>query len=250
MSLEALANMEYPGRFIIIGANELHEAVVVYGITGRSPSSQARKLVDYGDCIDVEPTDEKVLAGGNKDLLIYPAIRFENAGIVVSNGIQTNSIAPIRRGIGLHMEVVDYNAVPVLWRGLLEHEYEPDEPNYTPRIAGCITWANEAALAIIKRDVESSVLKNYFEVPLILGRGKLIATYTGANEKPLPSFQGEPLDVSIEWQSAGQTAEAVYAALAPKNPEQDFRVSVAAVHYNLKNHTRNISIINRSEFGG
>ena len=93
--LEGLKNltlMEYPGRVIIIGQDRnARNDVVIYAITGRSPSSQARKLVKESHAIWARPTDEETIKKGNLDLLVYPAIMI-SGGIAVGNGRQTPDI--------------------------------------------------------------------------------------------------------------------------------------------------------------
>ena len=101
----------------------------------------------------------------------------------------------------------------VLHAGLSAWEYEPDEPNWTPRISGCI--AENAALSVLKRAGNGGVIRNTFEFPLIAGQGRMVATYTGVNANPLPSFAGEPLDVALPFGSAREAAEGLYDALAP-----------------------------------
>ena len=217
--LETLSRMEYAGRVIIIGKSPNGSSIVMYAITGRSPSSQARRLVidEKNKSVFVKPTDEEALKTGQVDLLVYSSLMYKN-GITVSNGKQTNDIA---ENLSLDMEPVE-----VLLKGLKKWDYEPDEPNYTPRISGCIT-SKGAALSVVKRAPHGKPLKYYFDVPLIEAKGKLIATYTGANEKPIPSFVGEPLDVELPHSSAGECAEAMYQALGPKGDKPDYRVSCA-----------------------
>ena len=92
MGLESLARMEYPGRFIILGKDSGGEhAVVVYGLTGRSPPSRARRLEPEKDQVRVVPVDEQAVSAGNRDLLVYPAMMFKRQGIAVSNGAHTES---------------------------------------------------------------------------------------------------------------------------------------------------------------
>ena len=226
MELENIAKMEYPGRLIIIGRDISGEKdIVAYAITGRSPSSQARKL-DYDSIISkiiVKPTNEEELKKGNIDLLIYPAI-YCQGGIAVSNGKQTENI---KAWFEKNADPVD-----VLRNSLSKWDYEPDAPNYTPRISSCITYEKGAALSIIKRAEDGSSMKNYFKIPLIPGKGKLIATYTGENKNPLPSFAGEPLDVELKGNTTEAITEGIYNALGPKANQNDFRVSVATVFYN------------------
>lgn len=218
--LEALSNMEYPGRVIIIGRSPQGDDVVMYAITGRSPSSQARRLEIDKEIkkIFVKPTDEETLKTGQPELLIYSAIMYDR-GMVVGNGKQTEDIN----------SCMDADKLPaeVLLNGQKNWDYEPDEPNYTPRISGCITGTG-AALSVIKRAEDGAVIKHYFDIPLIPGKGKMIATYTGINEKPLPSFSGEPIDVEITSLTADACVETMYEALGPEEGQPDFRVVAAS----------------------
>ncbi len=224
-NLEPLSKMEYAGRVIIIGRNPGGANIVMYAITGRSPSSQARRLVidEKSRSIFVKPTDEETLKTGQVDLLVYSSLIYKT-GITVSNGKQTDDIAA---SLSPDMEPTE-----VLLRGLKKWEYEPDEPNFTPRISGCIT-SKGAAFSIIKRAPNGKPLKYYFDTPLIEGKGKLIATYTGNNEKPLPSFIGEPLDVELPYTSANECVEAMYEALGPKGDKPDYRVSCAVAFMDI-----------------
>jgi IMP cyclohydrolase len=220
-NLENVEEMVYPGRIIIIGKSPAGEDVVMYAITGRSPSSQARMLLidEVEKKIFVKPTDEETLKTGNPDLLVYPAI-ICGSGIAVSNGKQTEDVFKCLDA--------DRDPIQVQIDSLVNWEYEPDDPNFTPRISGCIT--SGAALSVLKRAEDGSVIRNYFKIPMIAGKGKLISTYTGVNQNPLPSFSGEPQDVEIPWTSAEEAVTAFYHALGPADGEPDFRVTSAVVY--------------------
>lgn len=220
---DTLQAMPYPGRIVIVGAGPAGRTCVLYAITGRSPSSQARRLeIDAMEQkIFVRPTDEQTLRTGNPDLLVYDAILCGKTGLAVSNGKQTTDVfAALHAGA---------HAGSVLHKGLADWEYEPDEPNWTPRISGCI--ADGAALSVLKRAGNGGVLRNTFEFPLIAGQGRMVATYSGQNATPLPSFAGEPRVLALPFGSAQEAAEALYDALAPADGQPDFRVaSAAAMH--------------------
>jgi len=238
--LEVFEKREYLGRIIIIGKDPRDEnIVIIYAITGRSPSSQARKILFEKNVALVLPTDSDILKEGNIDLLIYPAIIISN-GIAVSNGKHTKDIAKnLQEG---------KNAIDVLKYSLRDWDYEPDEPTYTPRISGCVLSPNEAVLSIIKRAGNGDSEKLFFKFPLIKGKGKMIATYSGENKDPLPSFMGEPVDIELNENTAEKAAESLYNALKPNDKDNDLRVSVACVYANVNNldeyHT---SVINRQE---
>ena len=217
---EELRKMEYPGRVIIIGKSPQGDDVVMYAITGRSPSSQARRLEidEENKNVFVKPTDEETLKTGQPELLVYSAIMYDK-GMVVGNGKQTEDINACMDKEKLPVEV--------LLDGQRKWDYEPDEPNYTPRISGCITNRG-AALSVTKRAEDGAVIKHYFDIPMISGKGKMIATYTGVNEKPLPSFTGEPIDVEITSANADECVEAMYEMLGPQEEQPDFRVVAAS----------------------
>ncbi len=235
--IEALSSMEYPGRVIIIGKGPRGDDAVMYAITGRSSSSQARKLVVSDDKhhVTVTPTDEKLLRTGNPDLLVYHSIIIDQ-GIAVSNGKQTADMPPFFKG--------DAKPLNILQNALNKWEYEPDEPNFTPRISGCVFGG--AALSIIKRSASGSADRMYFEVPRAAGKGKLIATYSGKNLSPLPSFSGEPLDVDIPYKTPEEAVLALYETLRPKEGKPDYRVAAAAV-YRDNGGKIAVSVKNRQE---
>jgi IMP cyclohydrolase len=233
--------MVYPGRLILMGRDPSGKsAIILYAITGRSPSSQARKLEVSDDGIWVKPTDKSILRTGKVDLLIYPSLFILDQGVAVSNGKQTVDVMAC---LGQSQ-----NAAEVLSFALQKWDYEPDEPNFTPRISGCILSSGGAALNIIKRDQDGSSLRNTYEFTLQPGKGKLIATYSGENKDPLPSFMGEPVDLALPEVGAEGLAEAVYSALAPKGKNQDFRVSVACVYTEYLNPINfDVAVTNRIE---
>lgn len=240
MGLEKLHEMTYPGRIIIIGKDGSGKhVVVVYAITGRSPSSQARKIEFEGDSAWVKPTDEDILKTGNIDLLIYPAIILSH-GITVSNGKQSSDV---KNSLEKYQKPVD-----VLTSAMQNWDYEPDAPNFTPRISGCVSSPSHAALSLVKKAQDNSSLKYFYEFPLLPGEGKMIATYTGENRDPLPSFYGDPIDVKIEGRTPEDMAEKVYLAMQPKTPDKDFRVTTACIFsHNLTVETSEVAIINRHE---
>jgi len=238
--LESLSSKEYPGRLIILGRDPSGEnEVAIYAITGRSPSSQARKLEREGDTIWAKPLDQELINQGNRNLLLYPAICLSQ-GIAVSNGQQT---ADIKAFLGQSQ-----NPAEVLTSALGRWDYELDSPNFTPRISGCIISQRKAALGIVRRAADGSSERSVFEIRLRASWGKMIATYKGEDKDPLPSFRGGPLDVRIEKNNPRDMAEAVFKALEPKPDKKEYRVSVACVFSeNLSNDEYEIFIINKHE---
>jgi IMP cyclohydrolase len=235
-----VAKLEYLGRLIVIGAPESGaKAAIVYAITGRSPSSQARRLVRRDGGVWVEPTDEETLKKGNVDLLVYPAVLFAPAGVAVSNGKQT---ADIRGRL-----LAGADPVAALSGALAGWDYEPDAPIFTPRISGCLVGP-EAALSVVRRGPAGETLRSYFEVPPRAGEGRLVSTYEGPNVEPLPVFCGEPRSVGMPGSTAAETVEAFYRELGPDPGGRDFRVAVACVFLDPHAPDRaDIRVINRSE---
>jgi len=232
---------EYPGRLIIIGQEKKGENVLaVYAITGRSVSSQARKMEREEETIWVKPTDKDLLKKGNIDLLIYPSVFCLSQGIAISNGKQSVDVmACLGQG---------ESAAEILAFALKNWDYEPDVPTFTPRISGCILPNMSAALSLIRKAPDDSTLRNIYEFSLTPGKGRMIMTYEGENKDPLPSFVGEPKEVEIAGTSPLEVAENVYMSLAPREGGQDFRVSVACVFgIDILSRKFDTHIINRSE---
>ena len=235
-----LESLEYPGRLIVIGAApEGGQAAIIYAITGRSPSSQARRLVLRDGGIWVEPTDEATLKQGNIDLLVYPAVLFGRAGLAVSNGKQTTDIRDrLASGAG---------PVPALAAALASWDFEPDAPIFTPRISGCLV-GGAAGLSVLRRGPSGETLRSYFEAGLRPGEGRLVSTYEGPNDDPLPVFRGEPRFVDLAGSTAAETAESAYRDLGPEPSGRDFRVAVACVFASPGEPEKaDVRIINRHE---
>jgi IMP cyclohydrolase len=238
-----LTSIEYPGRIIVIGQAERGgNVLVVYAITGRSESSQARIMELEEDTIWVRPTDIKILRKGNVDLLVYPSVFCLSQGIAIGNGKQTVDVmACLGQG---------ESAAEILAFALQNWDYEPDGPTYTPRISGCILPNKRSALSLIKRAMDGTSLRNIYEFSMVPGKGKMIMTYQGENQDPLPSFKGEPRDIDIPGTSAQEVAESIYSSLAPKGGGKDFRVAVAcAFGSDMKMNKFESYIINRAERG-
>jgi IMP cyclohydrolase len=211
----------YPGRVIILGRDRSDEHVIVaYAVTGRSPSSQARKIELEGNCALVRPTDEEILRKGDPELLIYPAICI-GGGIAVSNGKQSKDVCDFLTRGGTPIQVLEAS--------LQTWDYEPDSPNFTPRISGCVLGVDRGALSILKRAEDGRTHRQYFDFPLIPGKGYRIATYKGENQDPLPSFEGEPQMVELSGKTAQETVTAVYESLGSDTSDMDFRVAAVCV---------------------
>jgi IMP cyclohydrolase len=232
--IELLHTMRYPGRFIAIGRDGSH-AVIIYGATGRSLSSLARRFVRSGNAVFMSAVDATVGKEGNPELLEYPALRIFENGAVAANGRHIDDIRSLE----------SRDARKQLSYALSEEAYEPDEYR-TPRITGCIVESKggvDGALHII-RSVSDGIDHASWSVPMINGRGMFISTYAGDDVKPTPSFRGSPRDVSLDFGSAERAAEEVFLSLAPNAGESDYRVGCLAV-YKKAGEEPNIALRNR-----
>ena len=251
--LEHLANMEYPGRGLIIGQDVSGEHnVVVYFLTGRSASSKARKFMELEDgTVKTEVTDEKLILDGNRALLLYTALVPVGNSVAVSNGAQTDLVAVVfRDGFSSSDHAVPSRVLEFAfaYRYLVDDgkggkidltTYEPDVPNNTPRISGLVL-PDAAAMHIVRAGALGKPESKMYGIGYIPGRGALMTTYSGKNLNPLPSFVGDPLPVELQQQSAFCTMKAVYGAL---NPE--YRVDVVAMHINRSTGERRVAIASR-----
>lgn len=190
LSLEQeLKNNAYPGRGIVIGrsANGKY-AVTAYFIMGRSSNSRNRVFVTEGEGIRTEAYDPSKLE--DPSLIIYAPVRVLGNNTIVTNGDQTDTIYD-GMDKGLTFE-----------QSLRSREFEPDSPNYTPRISGVMHVENgeyDFAMSILKsNNGDPSCCNRYtysYDNPKA-GEGRFIHTYMH-DANPLPSFQGEPKVVEI-----------------------------------------------------
>ncbi|MFR4351585.1 MAG: IMP cyclohydrolase [Roseburia sp.] len=191
MSLKnELAGNAYPGRGIVIGKSADGKcAVAAYFIMGRSENSRNRIFVEDGEGIRTQAFDPSKLT--DPSLIIYAPVRVLGNKTIVTNGDQTDTI----------YELMDRQQT--FEQALRTREFEPDAPNYTPRISGIMHIENgmfNYAMSILKSDNgRPDACNRYtfaYENPAA-GEGRFIHTYTG-DGNPLPSFAGEPTWVGIQ----------------------------------------------------
>ncbi len=190
ISLEAeLKNNTYPGRGIVIGTSQDgKKAVTAYFIMGRSANSRNRVFVTEGEGIRTQAFDPAKLE--DPSLIIYAPVRVLGNRTIVTNGDQTDTIYD-----GLDEELTFEQA-------LRKREFEPDGPNFTPRISGVIHIADgryDYSMSILKSnngDADSCSRYTFSYDNPKAGEGRFIHTYA-RNEEPLPSFEGEPKWVDI-----------------------------------------------------
>ena len=183
---EKLASNTYPGRGIVLGMTaDGKQSVAAYFIMGRSVNSRNRVFVEEPDGIRTEAYDPSKLE--DPSLIIYHPVREVGRGLIVTNGDQTDTILEFLER-GLPME-----------QALRTREFEPDGPNWTPRISGLLSPDGSYKLSILKSaDTEGSACaRQTFEYPALPGLGHFLHTYV-CDGNPIPTFQGEPERVAIE----------------------------------------------------
>ena len=179
----------YPGRGIIIGKTpDGKKAVTAYFIMGRSENSRNRIFVEEGQGIRTEAFDPSKLV--DPSLIIYAPVRVLGNDTIVTNGDQTDTVYEgLEKGLTFE-------------QSLRSRQFEPDEPNCTPRISGLLHVADgefHYAMSILKSNNGNPASNNRYtytyENP-IAGEGRFIHTYMH-DANPLPSFEGEPKWISI-----------------------------------------------------
>lgn len=184
-----LQSKTYPGRGIVLGRSaDGRYAVAAYFIMGRSVNSRNRVFVEDGEGIRTEAFDPSKME--DPSLIIYAPVRVLGSKTIVTNGDQTDTIYE-----GLDRQFT-------FEQSLRSRRYEPDGPNYTPRISGVIHLKEgdfNYALSILKSadgNPDSDNRFTYTYSPGVAGTGHFISTYID-DGSPLPSFEGEPLPVAV-----------------------------------------------------
>lgn len=185
---DILKNNSYVGRGIIIGkTKDDKNAVIAYFIMGRSKNSQNRIFVENGEEVVIYPFDKEKVE--DPSLIIYSPIKVLEKQTIVTNGDQTDTIYKyLKQG-------------KTFEQALETREFEPDEPNYTPRISGIVdTTKNEFTykMSILKSADEFGTKCNRytFSYNSLPGIGHFIHTYM-CDGNPIPTFQGEPERIEI-----------------------------------------------------
>ena len=196
----------YPGRGIVLGRTADNQyAVAAYFIMGRSENSRNRVFTETEDGIRTEAHDPSKMV--DPSLIIYHPVRKVGGNLVVTNGDQTDTIRDFL------LEGKSFG------QSLHTREFEPDGPNYTPRISGIIAPDGSFKLSILKSaDGDPSCCHRFFytyDKPLA-GEGRFIHTYMG-DGNPLPSFEGEPKRVVLDAPNAEVLADQIWNALNPDN---------------------------------
>ncbi|MCQ2406974.1 MAG: IMP cyclohydrolase [Oscillospiraceae bacterium] len=232
ISLEKeLQENSYPGRGIILGRSKDGKyAVAAYFIMGRSENSRNRIFVKDGEGIRTQAYDESKCS--DPSLIIYAPVRVLGNKTIVTNGDQTDTI----------YDAMDHQFT--FEQSLRSRKFEPDDPNFTPRISGIIRCENNSfnyALSILKSaegNPESCQRFTFtYENPLA-GQGHFIHTYVG-DGNPLPSFRGEPKLVAISDDIDS------FTDLLWSNLNADNKISLFVRFINTEDGTAETRIINR-----
>ena len=205
---EELKNNAYPGRGIVLGKTpDGKKAVAAYFIMGRSSNSRNRVFVEDGEGIRTQAFDPSKME--DPSLIIYAPVRVLGNKTIVTNGDQTDTIY---EGMDKQM---------TFEQSLRSREFEPDGPNYTPRISGIMHIEKghyNYAMSILKSnngDPKSCCRFTFAYENPVAGEGRFIHTYMHDGD-PLPSFEGEPKPVEISGDIDAFTKE-VWESLNEEN---------------------------------
>ena len=185
---ELLKDNTYPGRGIVIGKTpDGKKAMTAYFIMGRSENSRNRIFTEKNGEVFTEPFDESKVQ--DPSLIIYAALRSYENNLVVTNGNQTDTVVEgLKKG-------------ETFAKALESREFEPDRPNWTPRISGMLTFGDGCftyQMSILKSaDAEGTACNRYtYSYAPLNSLGHFIHTYV-CDGNPIPTFQGEPERMAI-----------------------------------------------------
>ena len=227
-----LRDNAYPGRGVLLGRSEDGKsAVIAYFIMGRSENSRNRIFVETEDGIRTQAYDPAKMT--DPSLIIYHPVRRvadeEGVTTLVTNGDQTDTLRDFMLEGGSYVEALN------------TREFEPDGPNYTPRISGILFPCGSYVLSILKSldGDPGCCVRNYFtyDAPQA-GLGHLIHTYE-SDGNPLPSFCGEPRPVAVTG-DLDQFTRMIWESLNEEN-----KVSLFTSYISLETGETAYRIVNR-----
>ncbi len=229
---ERIAGNSYVGRGVVIGKTEdgAH-AAFAYFIMGRSENSRNRIFAESEGDVYTRPFDESKVE--DPSLIIYAAVRAYENKLVVTNGDQTDTVVEGLKNGGTFESA------------LRTRTFEPDGPNFTPRISGMATFADgdfSYEMSILKSiDAEGTAPCRYhFEYPSVAGLGHFIHTYV-CDGNPIPTFQGEPERVSIP------NCIDAFTNDIWNNLDENNRISLYVRYVNLKTGEATNRMINKNK---
>lgn len=230
---QELKNNTYPGRGIILGKSEDGtKAVAAYFIMGRSENSRNRVFVEDGEGIRTQAFDPSKLT--DPSLIIYAPVRVLGNKTIVTNGDQTDTIYE-----GMDKQLT-------FEQSLRSREFEPDGPNYTPRISGVMHLEDgkyNYAMSILKSNNGNPESCNRYtfayENPAA-GKGHFIHTYMH-DGNPLPSFEGEPKLVGLEGDID------TFTSLVWENLNEENKVSLFVRYIDIETGKYETRIVNKNK---
>ncbi|AZN39525.1 IMP cyclohydrolase [Paenibacillus albus] len=236
-TIQRLQENSYPGRGIVIGLTpDATRYVQVYWIMGRSENSRNRVFIpEENGFLRTEAADPAKLT--DPSLIIYYPLRHEGSAHIVTNGDQTDTIWEAIKSGG------------TFEGALATRTYEPDPPNFTPRISGIVDLndaQNSYKLSILKSNEndESQTKRQYFHYEqAIAGYGHFISTYVG-DGNPLPSFAGEP-QVAPLFDDEQETARFYWDLL-----DGDNKISLLVKTIRIEDGETTLTVVNRPAEGG
>lgn len=230
---QELKSNSYPGRGIIIGKSpDGKKAVTAYFIMGRSENSRNRVFVEHGEGIRTQAFDPSKLT--DPSLIIYAPVRVLGNKTIVTNGDQTDTIYE-----GMDKQLT-------FEQSLRSREFEPDGPNYTPRISGVMHIENgnfNYAMSILKSNNGNPDSCNRYtfayENP-VAGEAHFIHTYMH-DGNPLPSFEGEPKLVEV-LDNMEEFADLLWNSLNEEN-----KVSLFVRYIDIETGNYETKIVNKNK---
>ena len=227
---QELSSNTYPGRGIILGRTpDGKKAAIAYFIMGRSVNSRNRVFVTDGDGIRTQAHDPALLS--DPSLVIYAPVRVLGSSTIVTNGDQTDTIYDMMSQ-GRTFE-----------DALRTRSFEPDAPNYTPRISGLVAKDGSYRLSILKSNNGNgaSAQRFFYEYSQpVAGEGHFIHTYR-CDGDPIPSYEGEPTLVEIPDLALDAFTQLVWENLNPDN-----KVSLFTRYIDLETGAAESRIVNKN----
>ncbi|MBR6146986.1 MAG: IMP cyclohydrolase [Lachnospiraceae bacterium] len=228
-----LSSNAYPGRGIVIGkSSDSKYAVSAYFIMGRSVNSRNRVFVEDGEGIRTQAFDPSKLS--DPSLIIYAPVRVLGNKTIVTNGDQTDTIYE-----GMDKQLT-------FEQSLRSREFEPDGPNYTPRISGIMHIENNTfnyAMSILKSNNGNPDACNRYTFAYtdpVAGEGHFIHTYMQDGD-PLPSFEGEP-----KWVKIDKDIDA-FTDMLWTNLNEDNKVSLFVRYIDIETGKYETRIVNKNK---
>lgn len=234
---ERLKSTDYPGRGILVGrSSDGKKAVAAYFIMGRSQNSRNRIFVEDGEGIRTQAFDPSKME--DPSLIIYAPVRVYGNKTIVTNGDQTDTIYE-----GLDKQMT-------FEQSLRSRTFEPDGPNYTPRISAVLHVENgkyNFGMSILKSDDGDPASTERFtfayENPKA-GKGRFISTYQH-NGSPLPSFEGEP--VACDFPEGFTDGIDVFTDRIWKALNEDNKVSLFTRFIDIRTGAYESRIVNKNQ---